>query len=758
MQKHLKPRFLAFFLNGLKLILIIFIACFIILIVFLSIFLQINFLFSAILSLILAFFITSPFLANLYFAYKKEKYLIGENNLTKISGDFFNNSKVEIDFAKIVSFTVFKPFLRNLLFGTKSLLIQTSGTQTSIIILNDLAEDQGFLELLAQLSQSSNMDFSDKTTEIKPSVLNAFIAAIDSSWNILYSSLLYFGVILFEVLFGKGQFDGFLSSPFLILLFIYLGFSILTVIYKFFESLVRINFTNYLIYPNQVQINFGVFNKFSLFLSREKITDTLVTKSFWEKIFGLKSISLSVPNNPAIAVIQGIPNLEKINLDLTKRKDLGKADSAMLEESQVFRPNKKRYFLDAFLQALILVFAVIIGILLPELFWIILPSGAVMYTLFILTSEVFFTKYIFSKNFISREYDFLTTKNTKLSKENTTSIKITESILDKIFGTISITFFSFGGSESIRMLYVKKDSKVHALALEFLDYEEIETKIALDFSFFDWLQSVAKVIPQVFLSFLVLVFYSFIFLIGVNIWILFAVLILIVSFVGFLILNNYFTYKRAILRSSGDFLEYFSGWIFQSRQILKKEFIKDFVLIKYPLSQNGELIAHLSSDGAINSNQSIFSIFNSLTSNQISAKFFNSSKVRIQEVDHSYMSNEVTAETKPSVINSLLKFLPLAILFFPLLIFLPIIYLKIYFTTFTLEEDKIIEETGIIFRTKKLLLFSDIDHIEVQQDFLNKILGNSSILIYTSANEVVEMRVLDIRNASTFMDKVNKLK
>jgi uncharacterized membrane protein YdbT with pleckstrin-like domain len=152
------------------------------------------------------------------------------------------------------------------------------------------------------------MDFSTKFERLKPSYFNAVISAIHSSWNILYSFLLYIFYILINAFFENGSFSSIQVSPIQILLIIYLFLSVLSAIYNFFKALIDIYFTIFTLYNSQIQFSYGIFSKTSLFLPKNKITDTQISQSLLEKILSLKSVSLSVPNNPTIAVIRGIRN------------------------------------------------------------------------------------------------------------------------------------------------------------------------------------------------------------------------------------------------------------------------------------------------------------------------------------------------------------------------------------------------------------------------------------------------------------------
>lgn len=749
MQYKLKPQFWAFILNKSKTIVFAAILIFFIGILFSIFVLGTNFFASILLCLIFAIICCSPFLANDIYSYFQEQYIISDKEIIKYSGNIFYKNQTSIEFTKVVSFTEYQPFLRNLIFNTKSLYIQTFGTQSSILVLNDLVVDESYLELIKKVSSINDMDFSSKENSIKPSYLNAVIAGIESSWNLFYSTSLYFIFIIVDTLMNNGNINDILTSPFQIILLIYLVFSIGQSIYQFFITLIKIYFTNFCIYEKQYQIEFGIFSKTFLFIPTNKITDIKVTRSFFEKIFNLKSISLSVPNNPSIAVIAGInKEVEFESFESEKNieiySDISKGNSEF-----ILSPSKKRYLLDVIIQGLFLFFVLILGILIPQLFWILLPSGAVLYNLFILASEVFFTKYILEENFISRNYNFLTTKNLKLSKENTTSIKITESILDKLFGTFSITFFSFGGSESIRILYVNKNSEIYNYALNFINCNEKDIEeIPLRFNFIDWVISISYQLPQILLSVFFIMFYAIIFLVNVNILLIFVLFDLLTGIYIFATFNNFMAYERSKLFSSKNFLKYKYGWLFKTEQILKKSFIKDLVKIKYPLRDSYELIAHLSADLSLpNSNQNALFNFSGNIFNQINAKFLSSGS-KISHIDSNYSEQETKVSSKPNFINTFIKLLPIGIIFPPFILVIAYIYFKLRFTSYICEEDKLIEKTGIFFKREKYLLFSDIDHIETNQDIINRFLGNSSINVYTSANEIIEMKIQDIENFS----------
>jgi uncharacterized membrane protein YdbT with pleckstrin-like domain len=711
---------------------------------------------------IFVFFLYISFIAvNRYFAYKKELYIIDDIKIIRFSGDLFNDNKTEIFFDKIISFTIAIPFIQNILFKTQTFFIDSAGTQNISIPLIEIpksAQRDIFAKKLLdnlKINIDSTPDFATK-----PSMLGVIIESINSV------SGLVFGLLILIVFSINNDF-------FLFLVGFYFFIIIITLLTGPARTALRIYFTDYYFFKNFIFMKWGILDKFYFYLPDEKFTDFVTNRSIWEKIFGLKNITISAPNNPAIAQLIYLKNSFDLKLikESSQENKVTKTTNASLlspsnnieanqikenevQENQAItpeltlRPNPLRYSIDILLEVLIVAGGVVLGILHPPLLVFLLPSISFAFYIASQALEVFFTEYKLNNNSIRREYNFLSTKSAVLSEKNMTSMTITQNPIDKILNTATINFFSLGASESIKISYVDLNTGILEFSKNYMSESVNSEKINANFTLLNWTVTLLKRSLSIIGILVSAIIFYFIFIFDASLLaqIIFLSLLLIVAII--FALEDFFAYQKSYIWHNNNYIGHNYGWINRTKKIIKRDFIKDFISVEYPIIDNGELIVNVAGDFVeVSQDTSSNYILENLNSKSVKLHAFYIPKPQeaIVSIDSRYQNSELISVYQPEVTNSMSRYL---IVFFLIPFIFPFIiihYITLKMTYFFFEENKISSKTGIFFKSTVHLLRSNIDFVNLDRNIFNKIFGNGTINIFTAGSSLIEISIFDIR-------------
>ncbi len=691
-------------------------------------------------------------------AYKKELYLLEDGFLTKKAGNIFSDFTSVLELKKIISITICRPFIANLLFNTESLYIDSAGTQNIYISLNDL--DDSSLRASLKDEVFANLSIYPESKEpilLKPSYFGAIATASNASLSIVYSIGIYIFYLVIDAIFLSRQVFssgiGILSN----IIIIYLIFGIISSVWSFIISFFRIYFTSYFFFDKYIHIKFGVFTKSNFYLHDSNFTDLITTRSFIEKLLGIKSVTISAPNNPSIANISQIPNTFDISLIKETRKNNLNIPTG---NNISLRPNPLRFSVDIFLEVFFITIGVVLGLLHPPLLILLLPSVSFVFYIFIQATQVFFTKYQIANEFVKRDYNFLNSKSNILSSQNITSVKITQNFIDKLLGTGSIAFYSLGASESVKISYIDLNDKLLQVIESYFEQSEYRS-LTPEIDFKNWSLSIVLRSPKLVVALIFAIFYYFIFMANASITALMSFGVIFALVIGFILSDSYLSYRNVILMYNDYNIEHIYGWWNRTRQILKQSFVKDISTIQYPAGGKGEIIINIAGDlsdaGGTNLFDFIGHFLKSSISNQINIKFINLDNNLISRINSNYYFdiNEVKSVFRPEKSNTLFKGLVLLLL--PLLLpYLIYIYFKLDKTSFEIYSKALISSTGVFYKSKTYLLRSNIDYVDLNQDFLNKFLNNGSINIFSSGSSLIEISIFDIEEYKEVFEILKK--
>ena len=364
-----------------------------------------------------------------------------------------------------------------------------------------------------------------------------------------------------------------------------------------------------------------------------------------------------------------------------------------------------------------------------------------------------FTHYKVEENSVSSKFDFFKTETTTFTTDKVSKIIFHENIIDMLMWTCSIEFDSIGSSHALMFRYIKKTDTLYSELLAKVwiykntSWEELE----INFNFLNYCKS------HIFL------------------------VLLVIPFILPLILYPYYLFyysKRFYwVQLSEKFIEKKSWIIFQKIEYATFNNIKNIYALKSPLTSNGylDLIVWWDSSGqADNTNIHLLqwlwftnSIKISYLDNCFSQLDLLESKIVWRTLELEIISQYPQDYRNSLVAPILLLLIPnvvLAVLVdisFAYFLMIPfaIIALVIYYTKsvqYIVMKEKVLKMYGIIFSSKKSMLFHRINMLEKNQWFLGKIFSNGNIKVFSKWSSYAELNMLNINDYTTFYEDLNK--
>ena len=432
--------------------------------------------------------------------------------------------------------------------------------------------------------------------------------------------------------------------------------------------------------------------------------------------------------------------------------------------------------------------------------------------------RISFTRYIVDESSIEMRFNFLTNKHNAFSVEKITWVIVRQSFIDKWFWLCSIQFRSIGSSSNITFYGVRKttDLEEKILSKVWMKKDEKPATIPVDFGFWNYIKSsiwlmifllvflLSTIIPLVLFSANTIT--SSTEMITENIskieWLenveseeiinsvsemydtsskmfyLSSIFILawfiILFFLVFWYKKIFYAKKRYIQRVHKDFIESISGIFFINKYYSLFRHIKWIHSKKYPLTQAWTLTLDVAWEQLVQQ----WNNPPQLISNHISIHYLWKVKEIHDEIDEvlkeKKLNVEVLKKSKQEIANSIIWMIILALVctvpfisipwakfaIIPTAIFFVIIILWIVWfikvKSFVFEKDRIVYYSGIIYKSKRSILYEKINFIEKNQWMVNKIFKNGSVNIYTIWSGRIEMKLSDMGDYFQVYDLLKK--
>ena len=568
--------------------------------------------------------------------YKKLSYIFYDNKIVQKGGSLFTNYETELNIKNITHLKLRLPFFENKIFGTGHIDIESAGSSASEIHLRSIGEHKEIHSLIVERMQKNgfNLDKGELAMVEKPNGLGVFFEVFKSFVVGLFVLSYVVNGLLYDEDGDKNEiiYDKIIDYIFPI---VGLGIAIVFVIhiFKFLDLKKRV----YKIYQNTITYKEGFLSKNYSLLPFENLTDSGVTQTIVDKIFGLYDVKISCQGSSHEILFKNISNgkemSDKLDALIADRESGGGVNKnqddlqARVVEEKIARKHftkgdtnydcsyTKEFSMDynrtvkfpllvlpasaiLFIISLFVTFVFVsdFSTLSAMLFFVSLMIVNFVFGLTFLASLLILvvgyikyktTKFYVGEKSIQYKYNFLNSREVEFNSDKVTGVMISRSFIDEWFNTMSINFWSIGASCSLIFSNIKKDDKIiENIVSKFgIGKEDEIFSINSEFSLSEYLKSA---LPG-FLFFSLIIFTAAAFLLFINIFLAIGLIVVVGIFFGLYYFYNKECYKRTKMVFCKTFVYYQRGWLFRKFYYAKYGDIKDIMTVRYPFSNEGKI-------------------------------------------------------------------------------------------------------------------------------------------------------------------------
>lgn len=739
--------------------------------------------------------------------YKKSLYTLTDRKLIYKTGSLISDNTVEVNLDKITLVRSRLGFIQNKLFWTGNLYVKTAGSSSSKINFIHIEKTLEIYEEL-QLRMKKN-GFSLKKDKLvqtaKPHILGVL-------WEMWGKVLWVVAVLGYYVIMAAVTFENQWTWSFI---GITLFFIILLATVPFVLSYLDLKNRRYDVFTDSIFYTEGFLNKNYSFIPMENISDTENEQSFLSKILGLHDVVISSQWASNKVLFKNMVGGQKMMESIKYLKDktiMGtkdiingevKTESLIWFKDTIEEPlDYDKDFTGEFKMNIAksmasIIFTIIV--LSPLLF---IEGEAVFVILVVILPAVikigisiFSTKFVVTPSSIEYKYDFFSHKHNSFSVEKITKVTVVESLIDKIFGTCSVYFYSIGSSSAITFKNIKKTENIcnKLLAKVWVYLEEDIQQIPTHFSLIEFIK--AHVFAAVLFA-LILLWTIIGWAMQAEIFIITGIIIIAIALI-FIYLKFYYSKKFYKNNLHTHFIESKKWIVIQKTDYALFRHIKTTHALKNMFTAIWNISLNVSWEQKVEAkwknNVNLTSVF---TSNSISIKYVKNALFVVSKFDSIYLNREVdTTEilsSKPVVKNSIfftvivlvlllilsislfnytsseyynsdpigsfrwvlatIFFMPIAILS----IIIGIIAWNIKVMKYSFQKDRVVYSSGIFYKKILSIPYIRFNFIENDTWFVNKIFGNWNVWIFTIWSGKKELNIKNINNYSEVYNLLKK--
>ena len=737
--------------------------------------------------------------------YKKEKYTFLPNKIIRSGGGIFSEYEVELVVRNITHITMRLPFVENKLFQTGNIKIESAGTGAAEVFLSSLDGPDKIYEYIANVMKYNGFKLSKSKLIQKesPSSLGVFFE--------VFKNFLTF--ILFIIGIGSFVIAGFESENIKIFsfnttMFFIIGIVLFLFFWLFFNFLELKN-RIYNLYSDTITYEEGFLSKNYSFIPIENLSDSTLTQSLVDKIFGLYDVKISCQGTAQEVHFKNMVNGPKLesNIDnlISKTNSLvgteKKIKKVEVKKESTYKPkslgvdtkftaeyrmDSKRTYIPCLFIFVILILAIL---LLPAILTInklgknsfgfsivmfIMPLVfSIIVFLFLIIPRVIklnATRYIIKSRSVEEKYNFISQKNVEFSNEKIMTVLFKENFIDKWFNTCSIHFWSIGSAQDIKFTNIKKTEELYKSILSKSGIK-IQNELypmnsnfiiseLFKASFFITLTSIAIIIGTIWGS------------VAINKLFLVPLSLLVFIYIVTIIYNSIY-YNRSKLTFYKDFVYFTKGIFFKEFYYALYDNIKDITTVKYPFSRFGTIKFNVAGEHLIQKQNQ-----HQLESNHFKINYIKDIDIKDELIDTIFYKrptaqqiNQIEKDStiyslkpilvsKPSLANPLFGLIITSIIIFPLIALLPITLILVIWSTkvksFIIQPYRVVSKSGILYKKQISIVFNKVDHINSSQGMLNKMFHNGNITVNTTGSSMPELIINNVPNYKEFYDVLKR--
>lgn len=759
----------------------------------------------------------------LHIQYRKAHYELYDDKFIWRGGSIFSDYEVELVLRNVTHVHMILPWIENKLLKTGGVLVQSAGSSSAEIAFVAMDHPEEVYAHVVQLLQKNGFQLTHKKLvhQEKPHILGVVFETIKVIATALFFVFVFgaqfFTAVLEEGLFGSNAFSGAIILSVVVVVAIF-GYAVL----RFLDLMNR----DYRVYEDMIVYKEGFLTKHHTIMPMENLADAETTQTIVDRIFGLYDVKLSTQGAGKEVLFKNLKHgkqLEaalddlvahkktraKVHLKKETVKKTGKAEPQKSKKrlkktlegtsfTTMLRMDAARtLFFPAV--ATVLLFILFIG---PTLVLSLVGSpllgaiglGIIGIQLFpyliaaflfigIPIVKLYGTRYYVKEDSFEERFKFVSTKNIEFTNQKITAVVFRESIIDLLFKTMTVEFWSIGSSAALKFKHIKRDNTLLKETLEKLGFKNTVPQHIIPSRFSLTQMMRAWIFGTVLTALITLGLFVVALAVTPFAWI--GILALACLLIGVLIYKHLF-YERTRVELFEDFVRFQTGLVIRLQYFSLYDNVKDVTTTRFPLSESGVIRYNVAGEQVVQQGKNKTIVSNSFaiwyvkdidTKDELMDYVFSGKRNQAQIQNFQAQKAAVVMTSGQDAANTagplaLLLIVIIGVISIPFaffgpfaaLIILPLAVgalflvglemLRVRMISYVIEPHRIIKRWGIIYKKQHSVLFTKVDYINKQQGMLNKLFRNGSITVNTIGSSRPEIIIANIPVYQQFYDEL----
>lgn len=694
-------------------------------------------------------------------SFRKERYQIQESRMICHRGGMVSDETNELEIRNITHVKLTLPWLRHKFFGVGDVIVQTSGNAKPVV-MHLIAEPQALYAELRERMKRNGYDLTQQQLlhEERP----ALIGILGECLRLILGAVVTCAVILLRIVGIATNLKPSTLDRTALLILVAIGTGVLVfAILRFFDLRRR----TYRVYNDVVVYEEGFLTCHDAFIPYENIADSSTKRSFFDQLLSLFDVQISCQGSSSeikfrrlrngVALSAAIDHL--VVLARQKQTPEARSKSVDLATASNERPRRVEPAATPVGDAVVGEFRMHAGRTIVPLLLIfpLLPIWIVAMAQGII--RLLCTQYSVRPGSLRHSYRFLTVVDREFTYDKITGLVIKQNPWDKLFGTLSLRFWSVGSGKPMEFTHVSaSDINLPALMRQVGIPEASADPYQANAAFriTTWLRAHLKFIPWLLL-FVAGVVYAAIRVDSSIYYVLTAPTLL--ALLGLIWSQLY--YSRQRLRFHDHHIEAEQGIFIRRRYFIRYRNIKRTRVTRYPGGGEGELEVFVAAEEevqqTIQQNRNTKGILKhcSFTSGFLPAAREQGLLLddilcgRVHAAANAVAGERqaLLLETPRSVGIALTRLVLLSTVLLPLILLLPltlpIMLVRVKRWRYRIESTRIVRSWGVFYRSETSILLDRVDRLQQSQGPLNKLFRNGNVSITTAGCSKPDLDLTD---------------
>lgn len=717
---------------------------------------------------------------NAFVAYKKQTYRFSEKAIYFTTGALFTDRETELRYKNITHVRVVRPFLEHKLFGTGKILIEAAGSSGTEVLMQSIPEPlDAYRQLQANMAANGfRLTYEDLLLKRQPARIAVILEIIGGIIGfVFFASLLLADAGITLAIFDVVPWM-FVASAILVVV---LAASI--VIYAHYQDMMR---RTYYIYDDVISYRNGFLTRQDAFMPVENLSDSRVTQNFMGKLLNLHDVVISCQGSGSeitFGYLQNGQDVENTIDGLINRAQPVEqpAEQPSLQEQpqqseagqtqqqaanqlatpkvddtleRTFKMRTSRLLMPYVLLGPLIIFAI------PNII-----RG------YVVAKQ---TDFKLNANGVGSYYSLFTTKNIEFSRDKITGVVVQRNLIDRIFGTCTVMFWSIGAETAVQFLHIPYEEGMESVFTRKAGIVEDEefSVIRPEFRLVDMMMAnlgktvaVLAVLAASVITALLLPLF----------WLAVTGILLVYGVITIILRRRY---KKASLRLGEHTVSLRIGWLRHRQYYALHDNVKDISTIRYPGSSKGQVWFNVAGEHAkqtvqgkktrqangfgvdyIAGSDSALDILDNLIDLILLRRFDTAAYERLI-TDIQTNGPSVVMQSRPSLKNTLVPIVFLHVITVVLIVILPVTILVhtiwLRRISYTIENYRVIRRSGVLYRRQTSIIFPRLDYIKSGQGFFNKMFKNGNLYLYTTGSSNAELTLANMPDYTAFYQELQK--